>query len=133
MRLLLDTCCVLWALQNFGRLSVRAQRALKDPRNTVSVSVLSFWEISLKTSVGKLTMDGGKPDEFPRYVAEAGWEILPLDPDTVATSGRLPRVTEHRDPFDRLLVWCAIRENYSLVSRDRCMQIYSSHGLEICW
>ena len=133
MKLLLDTCALLWALQDPGRLSASARRTLKNSENTISVSVVSFLEISLKSGLGKLRLHGTEPRAIPRFVEEAGWQITPLSSDIAASSGRLPRPTEHRDPFDHLLVWSAIQEDFVLVSRDNAMQIYVPHGLKICW
>lgn len=133
MNLLLDTCVFLWALQEPARLSPAARRALQDPRHQVAVSVVSFWEISLKHGLGKLTLDGIAPEAFPAAADEAGWEILPLPAEVAASSGRLPRLAEHRDPFDRLLVWQALRSDHTLVSRDGLMRGYIAHGLKLCW
>lgn len=133
MKLLLDTCTLLWSLQDPKRLSAPARQALRDPENLVAVSAVSFWEISLKAGLGKLTLDGAEPEDLPGFVVQAGWEIVPLNPATAAGVGRLPMVPPHRDPFDRLLVWTAIREDFTLVSRDGAMRIYTPHGLKICW
>ena len=133
MKLLLDTCSLLWALQDTAQLSAPARRALKNPDNSISVSVVSFWEISLKSGLGKLALHGAEPEDFPRFVVEAGWNILPLSEKTAASSGRLPRLPEHRDPFDRLLIWTAINEGFALVSGDDTFPDYVSHGLKICW
>lgn len=133
MNLLLDTCSLIWALQDVGRLSAPARKALQAPQNDLSVSVVSFWEISLKSGLGKLTLQGAAPEDFPRFVVEAGWHILPLSQEIAASSGRLPRLPEHRDPFDRLLIWTAIQEGFSLVSSDDALPHYSPHGLKICW
>ena len=87
MKLLLDTCAALWALQDSGQLSAPARRALKNPDNSVAVSVVSFWEISLKSGLGKLTLHGAEPEDFPRFVVEAGWSILPLSGEIACSSG----------------------------------------------
>jgi len=133
MKLLLDTCALLWALQDAGRLSLSARRALRDPENTVSVSVVSFLEISLKSSLGQLRLHGTAPEDIPRYAKKADWQISPLVTDVAAISARLPRPTEHCDPFDRWLVWSAVRNDFGLVSRDYAMQVYVPRGLKICW
>ena len=131
--ILLDTCAFLWALQDPGRLSVPARVALTDPANSVHVSVVSFWEISLKVGLGKMALEGAEPEDFPRFAGEEGWVILPLSPGIASSAARLPRLPHHRDPFDRLLVWSAIRENLTLVSRDGLMRDYIPHGLKVCW
>lgn len=133
MRLLLDTCAFLWALQQPRRLSLPAREALQNPENEILVSTVSFWEISLKSALGKLPLSGGGPADMPGYALAAGFEILPLDPDTAATVADLRPLPDHRDPFDRMLVWTALQGGLHLVSRDRRMSGYLGDGLKICW
>ena len=132
MKLLLDTCCLLWALQQPRKLTAQARVSLEDPNNSVFVSSLSFWEISLKASLGKLSILGAEPEDFPGFVDGAGWSILPFAPETAASFVRLPSSATHRDPFDRMLIWTAIREGLTLVSRDQALPDYESFGLRLC-
>ena len=44
----------------------------------VLVSVVSFWEISLKYSIGRLDLGNVTPDNFPALVRQSGFDILPL-------------------------------------------------------
>ena len=97
------------------------------------VSTVSFWEISLKASIGKLGLTGISPDEIPGYALSMGLTFLPLAADTASTFHQLPRIGKHRDPFDRMLVWQAIREDLVLVSRDRAMSSYETCGLSLVW
>lgn len=78
---------------------------------------MTYWELSLKYGLGKLELNGVEPDAFPEAAAAMGFETLPLDPGAAAGFHRLPRQS-HRDPFDRLLVWQAIRSDCVLVTRD---------------
>lgn len=133
MNLLLDTCTFLWALHVPARLSAPARKALQAPTHTVHVSVITFWEISLKAGLGKLSFEGVTPEEYPALALEAGWAIHPLAPGLAASSSRLGRTQEHRDPFDRLLVWTAINENFVFVSGDDALPNYVPQGLRICW
>jgi PIN domain nuclease of toxin-antitoxin system len=132
MRLLLDTCSLLWALQAPRRLNPAARRAMEDGKNTIHVCPLSFWEISLKSSLGKLEIQGASPVDIPRMASESGWHIAPFLPETAATFHMLPRVSGHKDPFDRMLVWMAIREQFTFVSRDGHLPQYISLGLKVC-
>ena len=132
MRLLLDTCSILWALQAPEKLGSKARRALQAERNSIHVSPVSFWEISLKFALGKLRIEGAAPEEIPGFVARAGWHILELQASTVASFHHLPLVSGHRDPFDRLLIWIAIREQLTLVSRDGAFPDYEPLGLTTC-
>lgn len=55
-------------------------------------------------------------------VAQNGLAQLPISLEAIFEWGRLPMI--HRDPFDRLLIAQAIRENCSLVSCDPEIQKY---------
>lgn len=133
MKLLLDTCSLLWALEDAGRLSPAARTALENPDHVVAVSVVSFWEISLKFGLGKLGLNGAVPEDIPRFVQKIGWPVIPLSAATAASVGRLSRPNDHRDPFDRLLIWTAINEDFALVSGDDAFPVYIPNGLKICW
>ncbi|TVP78871.1 MAG: type II toxin-antitoxin system VapC family toxin [Puniceicoccaceae bacterium] len=133
MKLLLDTCSLLWALQAPEKLSKAARKALQNINNPVYVSALCFWEISLKASLGKLAIESASPEDFPGFVQAEGWEILPLSADVAASYGNLPRIDGHKDPFDRMLAHLALSQGYHLVSSDKLLEKYVALGLKICW
>ncbi|MCC5839000.1 MAG: type II toxin-antitoxin system VapC family toxin [Opitutales bacterium] len=133
MNLLLDTCALLWALQAPDHLSLKARRALLNPSNPIHVSTVSFWEISLKFSLGKLTLENAVPGDFPQFVRDEGWHIEPLNAEAAAAFCALSRVSGHKDPFGRLLIHIAIREGYHFVSRDAAAGHYADYGLRVCW
>lgn len=132
MRLLLDTCSLLWALQTPEKLGGKARRALQSEENSIHVSPVSFWEISLKFALGKLQIEGASPEDMPDFVASEGWHLLELQASTIASFHGLPIVSGHKDPFDRLLIWTAIRENLTFVSKDGALPEYEALGLKIC-
>ena len=37
----------------------------------------------------------------------------------------------HKDPFDRFLIWEAIRNNFILGSVDKSMELYKKEGLKV--
>jgi PIN domain nuclease of toxin-antitoxin system len=57
LNLLLDTHIVLWAIGKTSELSRKVIHEIKNPDNTVLVSAVSLWEIALKTSIGKLSVN----------------------------------------------------------------------------
>ena len=124
---------LLFALADSKRLSASAANFLRDRQNEVFVSVVSFWELSLKVSLGKLSLTGVSPDQLPGYALSMGFTLLPLAADTACTFHQLPKIGKHRDPFDRMLVWQAIREDLALVSPDRAMSAYEACGLSLVW
>ncbi len=92
MRLLLDTCSLLWALQTPGKLGAKARRALQSEENSIHVSPISFWEISLKFALGKLQIEGASPEDMPDFVSREGWHLPDFQTSTVAYFHCLPSV-----------------------------------------
>ena len=132
MTYLLDTHTLLWALFEDEKLSVKAREAISDADNEIYVSVISYWEISLKYAIGKLELEGITPDELPEKAKEIAIETLDLLEDDAITFYKLPRL-KHKDPFDRLIIWQAIRRDIPLISKDKNMEDYQQFGLETLW
>jgi PIN domain nuclease of toxin-antitoxin system len=132
MRYLLDTHSLLWSLLDPQKLSKKARSAVLDSENTVAVSAVTFWEISLKFALGKLELTELLPEDLPAVAQETGLDIIPLDASEAASFHRLPKLA-HKDPFDRLIVWQAIQRKLMLISADREFQNYQEHGLRILW
>lgn len=132
MSYLLDTHTLLWTLFEPKRLGSKAAACLKSPDVDVAVSVVSFWEISLKLATGKLQLVNATPDDFPDLTRRTGLAIIPLADTEAASFHRLPRLA-HKDPFGRLLIWQAISRQLTLVSRDQSFAAYQEHGLKLIW
>ncbi len=128
MRVLLDTHAYLWWVTTPDRLSARAQALLEDPASEVFFSAASAWEIAIKTSQGKLTLDVS----IKRLVVEepSAQQFTPL-PVTAAHAVRAAALPlHHRDPFDRMLVAQAQAEDMVILSCDRQVARYDS---EVVW
>lgn len=132
MTYLLDTHTIIWALTAPENLSKAASQALSDAKNTIFVSTISFWEISLKFSLGKLTISNYRPDLFPQACHATGFQILQLDSNIASTYHNL-RPGIHKDPFDRMLIWQAISSQYTLMTADETIHSYKNEGLQILW
>lgn len=118
MNLLLDTHTLIWVLEDNPALSAQARAAIIDGNNTVFVSAVSVWEISIKKTLGKLEA----PDTLLEEIE--GHRFTPLD-ITINHSdraGKLPPI--HMDPFDRMLVAQAQLDQLTLVTRDSEIQKY---------
>ena len=118
MNLLLDTCTLLWWVNN-DELSASAADAIADPENRVWVSAASVWEISIKTAIGKLAMHGDLDS-----IIDEDFEHLPITAAHGRLAGRLPR--HHRDPFDRMLIAQAQQEGFTLATRDSNIKKYGT-------
>ena len=82
--------------------------------------------------MGRLNLKNKKPDGIPDAVLKMGFGILDLDYNTASSFYKLP-IIKNKDPFDRMLAWQAIRENYTLLSKDKGFDDYSSFGLKRLW
>jgi PIN domain nuclease of toxin-antitoxin system len=132
MRYLLDTYTFLWTVFEPEKIGVKAKALITNPKHAILVSLVSFWEISLKYSLGKLHLENVSPAEFPAIAKTMDMEILEIDAVDVSTFHELPRVG-HRDPFDRLIIRQAIRRKIPVVTKDEDFKLYKPHGLRIVW
>lgn len=122
MRILLDTCEFLWLVAGDSRLSPQVASAVRDPQNDVFLSVVSFWEISLKHSLGKLPLPQPPAEFVPKQREQHLIEPLALDETAVAELGKLPN--HHRDPFDRMLICQAKAHGMTFASSDAVVRQY---------
>ena len=118
MRLLLDTQVLIWAFANPRRLSAAARDTLENGENKVLVSLVSPWEIAIKTALGKLPAF----EDFESQIVEKRFELLPISFPHTAAVASLPH--HHGDPFDRMLIAQAQVEGLTLVTSDRQIRRY---------
>ena len=123
MRLLLDTHVLIWWLEGNDRLSAEAATALRVTP-TVFVSVVSAWEIAIKSSLGKLRL----PGPVEEGLDHCGFLRLAIEFRHIAVLRGL--APHHRDPFDRMLVAQARAEDMVLVTADRRFEAY---GVPTLW
>jgi len=127
---LVDTHVLLWTLMDTGKLS-DAVREVYASATDVQASNVSFWEISIKFRLGKLDLGGLAPDDIYHAARDSRFRIIDIDAACMASLHRLP-LGRHRDPFDRLLIWHAIRDgDTTLISRDRRFEDYRQYGLRL--
>ena len=128
---LLDTHYVLWSLFEPERINESVRSILENSSDTKLISGVNLWEISLKYSLGKLELGGANPSEVLEKLLQAGFEIAELDTQLFATYYQLSRKDNHRDPFDRMLIWQAIANGYTLITQDKKIAQYSADGLQV--
>lgn len=91
MRLLLDTHAFLWFVAGDASLSASARNAIADPGNQAFRSIASAWEVAIKVSIGKLTVDAPSVHEFfGEQMSANGFTYLPIDPPHVFRVSGLP-------------------------------------------
>lgn len=121
MKLLLDTHVLLWWLRDDPRLGARGRALIADPRNEVLVSIASFWEIAIKSRLGKIAERGSA---VLREARASGFGVLALDERHLAFVEALAARGDHHDPFDHLILAQAAVEEAALVSGDRKLRAY---------
>jgi PIN domain nuclease of toxin-antitoxin system len=97
VRVLLDTCAVIWATLSPASLSRQALETIADEGNTILVSAASAWEIATKVRLGKLPGAEKLEQNYLAVMEEADYELLPIDSASALRAGRLRG--EHKDPF----------------------------------
>jgi PIN domain nuclease of toxin-antitoxin system len=121
VRLLLDTHALLWFLAADRRLGGHARDLIEAPANTVMISIVSLWEIALKSRLGKLRID---LSAVLNAVGGTDFERLDLKESHLRVLSGLPNVAEHRDPFDHLLIAQARAEDLTFLSNDAWVRNY---------
>lgn len=121
MQYLVDTHVFLWFISGAKELSVTARSLIEDGRNDIYISIASLWEISIKTALGKLVINGTY-DSVIDDVNDNLMQILPILFAHTAEQNRLP--FHHRDPFDRIIISQAIVENMNFISADPVFDNY---------
>lgn len=122
MNILLDTHAFLWFVDDNPRLSEQARVLIEAEDSQPFLSMASLWEIAIKISLGKLTINQPYEIFVPQQLALNGIGILNLSLEHIAAIVVLP--FHHRDPFDRLLVVQAKIEKMTLVSADPAFDAY---------
>jgi PIN domain nuclease of toxin-antitoxin system len=84
-------------------------------------SAASIWEISIKSTLGKLDAN---PREVLDAIEPAGFSLLAVSGEHAARVAELPFL--HKDPFDRILVAQALVEPMILLTNDGALQGYGS-------
>jgi PIN domain nuclease of toxin-antitoxin system len=129
---LLDTHVVLWLMFDVDKIPKPVLQAITNSGNAVYISSVSFWEISIKYAVGKLELNKMLPSQLPPIYEEQGFQLLPITAEETASHYQLA-TTQHRDPFDRMLIWQAMHHNLILISNDVNMPPYKHEGLRLLW
>ena len=121
MRILLDTHAFLWLIAGDASLSPKARDIIEAADNEPLLSAASLWEMAIKVSLGKLTLNFEEPfsEAIGGQLRENGVTVLPLDITHIGQVAVMP--FHHRDPFDRLIVAHARLRGWRLATGDRVM------------
>ena len=128
MRLLIDTAVALWVADDAPHLSPMARSLIADPENEVVLSVVTPWEVAIKSALAKLDVPRDLGGYFGRMLAALSMTVLPIELRHGLAVRELPHI--HADPFDRLLIVQAQIEGLTLVTPDT---VIARYDVETAW
>ena len=119
MKILVDTHIVLALLWRTLRRDYQdIARAIAAPDNQSFASVVSLWEIAIKSRLGKL--DPGMPlEERVDFLESYGLMVIPIESRHVVA--KVEPLPDARDRFDRLLLAQCQVDSCRLATIDRAL------------
>ena len=123
MRLLLDTCLAIWWEANHPNLSQTARDLVLRANDGVYVSRVSLWEMAIKVNLGRLKLDLGR---FAQRIELDGFRWLGIETEHILAYTSLPTFSDHKDPFDRLLIAQSLAEPLILLTADAGLARYGA-------
>lgn len=120
--LLLDTHVWLWLVfaEPYIKPPVLDALELAAASNLLFLSPISMWEVALKHSRGKLTLDRPVRDWLVHAATLPGLNLASITPSIAAECAELPSAF-HGDPADHLLAATARSEGLTLVTHDKAL------------
>ena len=85
----------------------------------------TFYEMAIKLKLGKLDLTTSLEDFYQKTIAQK-IIILPISENHVFEYLNVPSYSEHKDPFDRLIIATAISEKLDIITVDDKFQNYKS-------
>mgnify|MGYP006303441235 CR=1 FL=1 len=129
MKYIIDTHVLLWTMGDDQKLSDTSKEILQDKQHDIYISIMSFWEIAIKRSSGKLEMYISL-SELWDFALDNDISILPVVYADVETIETLPfpkrNSIEHRDPFDRMIIAQSQTNDLQIISCDDKFDLYEN-------
>lgn len=125
MKVLLDTHMLIWAFENNPLLPEEAKEVILNEKNEIYYSSISTWEIAIKHAI--------HPDEieldenlFIDLCHQSGFNEIALNSNHVQSLSSLKPTSEtnHKDPFDRMLMAQSLSEEMLFLTKDNKLDAY---------
>jgi PIN domain nuclease of toxin-antitoxin system len=123
--ILLDTHAAIWFMRNDAALGkkARAMAVAAVEENQLAISAISFWEIALLITKGRLR-SLKDPAEQRRLMMSAGIVELPLTGEIALLAVELQNL--HSDPADRFIAATAVVHDATLMTADETLLAWRS-------
>ncbi len=121
MKYLIDTHILIWFIEGDEKLSEAARSLIANPANDIYVSQASLWEMTIKISIGKLSLSISLA-ELELFLVSNQFQILETQFRHYEILQYLP--FHHQDPFDRMIIAQAKAEDYTIITHDDRFKLY---------
>ena len=128
MEILLDTCTLLWTINDPDKLPDEVIQIINDNRNDVFISNTSIWEIELKHLKNKELMPYDSKDVL-NAINDSNFRIINLRNEYIMGLKDIVDQHIHNDPFDHIILSMAKDEKMKLITHDEMMKKYK--GIDI--
>ncbi len=113
----LDTHALIFWLLDTSKLSAKTREILSNPENRFCISTACILEIEYLIEIGRLETEIG--DVLSYIQREQAFFLQPFDEMILL---KTLVASEHRDPFDRIILGTATAYNLPIITRDRWMK-----------
>ena len=130
MKLILDTCAILWSVADPEKLSLHAREVMTLDSAEVFISPISSAEIACGVERKRIELDRHWKIWLKHFINLNGWTVVPIDLNIMEEAYSLPE-SFHQDPADRLIVATARLYNMTVITGDRKILDYP-HVKSLC-
>ena len=130
MKIVLDTCALIWWSLDPDKLSQAAKEACKQMESLKNgfVPSMAIWEIAIKIKNQKLDLGVDLNEYVISLKKSSVIDIVPISEDVWLESVKLE--WEHRDPVDRVVVALARINQASIITADKEIRDFYS---DVIW
>lgn len=121
MRYLIDTNVLLWYISGNKQLPKEYVEIISN--NRVYLSIASLWEIVIKQSIGKLTLDFDIFQKINSYEDEQSLSIIQIEKKHLLILRDLDFIS--KDPFDRIIYSTVKAEGMNFLYTDKIFDEYN--------
>jgi len=121
MKIMLDTSVLIFSLSDPNKLNNKTKSLISNPSTELFVSLISIWEIIIKRSIGKLSIEI-PIDLLVSKLNLSGIKIITIEIPHLKILSTLEM--HHKYPFDRILIAQSISENIPILTSDLHFQKY---------
>lgn len=123
MKLLLDTCCIIWAVSAPSAISKHAKALLTAEESEIFISVISVAELACAVERRRITINRHWKKWFRYYSDLNAWQVENISLEIMEEAYSLPDAF-HADPADRIITATARLNHCTILTADKKILAY---------